>query len=173
MPVDRGLGKIIDSIIYRGREHKVKLTIYPGKETQLIFRDEEFNIYINNRVAESKIAKEMAQELRFWMLDKGSELIKKRTAEYSVMLGVNYNNIRIKDTKTRWGSCSSKANLNFNFRIIMAPEEVMDYIIIHELCHLKHMNHGKGFWETVAFYMPDYEKHKKWLRINGMKLYVI
>lgn len=167
------MGKIINNIIYRGREYKVKLTEYPGKTTQIIFRADEFNIYINNKFAQNKVTNEMAQQLRFWMIDKAEELIKQRTAEYSVIIGVNYNNVRIKDTKTRWGSCSSKANLNFNFRIIMAPEEVMDYIIIHELCHLKHMNHGKGFWETVALYMPDYEKHKEWLKINGRLLYVI
>lgn len=115
----------------------------------------------------------MAQQLRFWMIDKAEELIKKRTDEYSKVIGVNYNNIRIKNTKTRWGSCSSKCNLNFNYRIIMAPEKVMDYIIVHELCHLKHMNHGKQFWETVALYMPDYKNHKDWLKVNGMKLYVI
>lgn len=167
------MGKIINSIIYRGKEHEVKLTVYQGSATQIIFRDELFNIYINSKVAENKVAKEMAHQLRFWMIDKAAELIKKRTTEYSVILGVNYNSIRIKDTKTRWGSCSSKCNLNFNYRIIMAPEKVMDYIIVHELSHLKHMNHGKKFWETVALYMPDYEKHKEWLKVNGMKLYVI
>jgi predicted metal-dependent hydrolase len=107
------------------------------------------------------------------MIVKAEELIKKRTAEYSNLIGVNYNTIRIKDTKTRWGSCSSKGNLNFNFRILMAPEQVMDYIIVHELCHLRHMNHGKDFWNTVAQYMPDYEKKKEWLKVNGMKLYAI
>ena len=167
------MGKIINSIIYRGQEHDIKLTVYQGSATQIIFRDELFNIYINSKVTENKVAKEMAQQLRFWMIDKAEDLIKKRTAEYSVILGVNYNNIRIKDTKTRWGSCSSKCNLNFNYRIIMAPEEVMDYVIVHELCHLKHMNHGKKFWESVALYMPGYEKHKEWLKINGRLLYVI
>jgi predicted metal-dependent hydrolase len=167
------MGKIIKSIMYGGQEYKVKLTPYSGKATQIIFRDNEFNIYINNKVTESKLTKEAAQHLKLWMIEKAEELIKKRTAEYSVILSVKYSNIRVKDTKTRWGSCSSKGNLNFNFRILMAPERVMDYIIIHELCHLKHMNHGKMFWETVAFYMPDYEKHKEWLKVNGRMLYVI
>ena len=173
MPSRRGLGNIIDSIIYRGQEHKIKLIAYPGKGTQIIFRNDEFIIYINNKVAGSKLAKEMAQQLRLWMVDKAQEIIKNRTAEYGVALGVNYNNIRIKDTKTRWGSCSSKGNLNFNYRIIMAPQAVMDYIIVHELCHLKHMNHGKEFWEAVAQYMPDYKKYKEWLKVNGRLLYVI
>lgn len=167
------MGKIINSIIYRGQEHEVKLIVYQGSASKIIFRDHIFNIYINSKIAENKVAKEMALQLRIWMIEKGSEIIKKRTAEYSVILGVKYNNIRIKDTKTRWGSCSSKRNLNFNYRILMAPEKVMDYIIVHELCHLKHMNHGKQFWETVALYMPDYQNQKEWLKVNGMKLYVI
>jgi predicted metal-dependent hydrolase len=167
------MGKIINSIIYRGQEHEVKPIVYQGSATKIIFRDHIFNVYINNKIAKNKVEEEMALQLRIWMTEKGSEIIKRRTAEYSVILGVNYNNIRIKDTKTRWGSCSSKCNLNFNYRILMAPEKVMDYIIIHELCHLKHMNHGKQFWETVALYMPDYKKQKEWLKVNGMKLYVI
>ncbi len=117
--------------------------------------------------------KEIEEHLRFWMIDKAEELINKRTVEYSEIIGVKYNNIRIKNTKTRWGSCSSKGNLNFNFRIIMAPQAVMDYIIVHELCHLKHLNHSKKFWSAVALYMPDYENHKEWLKVNGMKLYII
>jgi predicted metal-dependent hydrolase len=163
----------LNSIFYKGQEHEIKLTAYPGKATQIIYRENKFIIYVNNKAAENRVTKEIAQQLRFWMIDKAEELIKKRVAEYSELIGVNYNNIRIKDTKTRWGSCSSKSNLNFNYRIIMAPERVMDYIIVHELCHLKHMNHSKEFWNAVANYMPDYEKHKEWLKENGMKLYII
>lgn len=167
------MGDNLKSIIYRGQEHEVRLTLYQGSTTQIIYRDGIFNIYLNSKVAENKVAKEMSKQLRFWMIEEAAELIKKRTAEYSTILGVNYNNIRIKDTKTRWGSCSSKRNLNFNYRIIMAPDNIMDYIIIHELCHLKHMNHGKKFWETVELFMPDYKECKEWLKLNGMKLYVI
>ena len=159
--------------MYRGQEYEVKRTFYQGSTTQIIFRDGLFNIYINSKTSENKLEKELTKQLRLWMIDKAEELIKKKTAEYSITLGVKYNNIRIKDTKTRWGSCSSKCNLNFNYRIIMAPPEVMDYIIVHELCHLKHMNHGKKFWEEVALYMPEYKKHKDWLKVNGRLLYII
>ncbi|HYE08847.1 MAG TPA: M48 family metallopeptidase [Patescibacteria group bacterium] len=165
--------KKLDYIMYRGQEYEVSLIIYPGKTTQVIFRDNRFIVYINNKIQGVRATQEAAQHLKSWMIVKAEELIKKRTAEYSNLIGVNYNTIRIKDTKTRWGSCSSKGNLNFNFRILMAPEQVMDYIIVHELCHLRYMNHGKDFWNTVAQYMPDYEKKKEWLKVNGMKLYAI
>ncbi len=80
------------------------------------------------------------------------------------------NQIRIKDQKTRWGSCSSKNNLNFSWRLIMAPERVLDYVVVHELCHLTHMNHGKEFWALVESVMPDYKDCKKWLRENEKSL---
>jgi predicted metal-dependent hydrolase len=163
----------LDYIMYSGQEYEVSLIVYPGRTTQVIFRDNRFIVYINNKIQGVRATQEAAQHLKSWMIVKAEELIKKRTVEYSNLIGVNYNTIRIKDTKTRWGSCSSKRNLNFNFRILMAPEQVMDYIIVHELCHLKHMNHSKEFWNAVAQYMPDYEKQKEWLKVNGMKLYVI
>jgi predicted metal-dependent hydrolase len=163
----------LDKIMYRGQEYEIRHMTYPGKTTQLIFRDDKFNIYINSNIRDIKLIQEEAKQLKLWMIARAEELIKIRTVEYGDLIGVNFNNIRIKDTRTRWGSCSSKGNLNFNFRIIMAPQAVMDYIIVHELCHLKHMNHGKDFWNTVAHYMPDYEIHKQWLKVNGMKLYVI
>lgn len=163
----------LNNILYKGQEYEVKLIAYAGKDTQVIFREEKFLVYINNKTPESKIEKEAARQLKIWLIEKAEEKIKQRTKELCKVIDVNYNNIRIKDTKTRWGSCSSKGNLNFNYRIIMAPQVVMDYIIVHELCHLKHLNHGKEFWNTVAQYMPHYEMHKQWLKVNGIKLYVI
>ncbi|MDF2892841.1 MAG: family peptidase [Clostridia bacterium] len=165
--------KKLDNIMYRGQAYEVKLISYPGKTNQIIFRDNKFNVYINNKLQGGRATQEAAQHLKSWMTERAEEVIKKRTHEYSNLIDVSYNTIRIKDTKTRWGSCSSKGNLNFNFRILMAPEQVMDYIIVHELCHLKHMNHSKEFWNTVAQYMPQYEKQKEWLKVNGMKLYTI
>jgi predicted metal-dependent hydrolase len=163
----------LNSIFYRGQEHEVKLITYAGKATQIIFREDKFNIYLNNKLNERKLLQEGLQQLKSWMMEKAAEKINQRVKEFSSIIGVSYNNIRIKDTKTRWGSCSSKGNLNFNFRIIMAPHAVMDYVIVHELCHLKHMNHSKLFWETVAQYMPDYEAYKEWLKVNGRVLYVL
>ncbi len=98
------------------------------------------------------------------------EAIPKRVAELAPLLGVTYNDIRIKAQKTRWGSCSSKNNLNFNCLLMLCPDEVRDYVIIHELCHLKHLDHSKKFWAEVERYCPSYKAQDKWLTSEGSLL---
>ena len=104
---------------------------------------------------------------------------KKRICERVEYYTKNYdfkkkvNKITIKDQKSKWGSCSSKCNLNFNYRLIMAPDDVLDYIVVHELCHFLHMNHSSQFWESVKTILPNYEKQKLWLKKNGAKLEIV
>ena len=93
-----------------------------------------------------------------------------RAAKYAPMLGVHYSRISIRHQKTRWGSCSSKKNLNFNCLLMLAPEWVRDYVVIHELCHLLEMNHSSKFWSLVEKAMPDYKEARKWLRTQGKAL---
>lgn len=78
--------------------------------------------------------------------------------------------IRIKSQKSCWGSCSSRGNLNFNWHLIMAPPEILDYVVVHELCHLNHMNHSNDFWQMVGQFIPDYKTKRKWLKENGKYL---
>ncbi|MCP4523179.1 MAG: M48 family metallopeptidase, partial [Candidatus Gracilibacteria bacterium] len=95
------------------------------------------------------------------------EYIPKRVAEIASVYQCNYNQIKITSAQTRWGSCTSKKNLNFSYRVILLPIEVIDYIICHELAHLKHMNHSKIFWKEVENMNPDYKKHDIFLRKNS------
>lgn len=93
-----------------------------------------------------------------------------RTSQLASRHGFKYNNIRIKNQKTRWGSCSAKGNLNFNLRLMMAPAGAIDSVIIHELCHLKVLNHSQSFWDLVDQCYPDYRYWKQWFKENGRKL---
>lgn len=86
------------------------------------------------------------------------------------IIGVSYKKITIRNQLTRWGSCSSNGNLSFNCLLMLCPDEVVDYVIIHELCHRKHMNHSKAFWATVKKYCPEYKKQQLWLKTNGNEL---
>jgi predicted metal-dependent hydrolase len=86
------------------------------------------------------------------------EMVASRLEKYAEIYGFQYNAVAIRNQKTRWGSCSSKGNLNFNYKILLLPQRHADYIIVHELCHLKEFNHGKRFWNLVAQTFPDYEK---------------
>ncbi len=98
---------------------------------------------------------------------KAKEIIIPRTFEIAQNIGIQYNNIAIKNVKTRWGSCSSKGNLNFSYRLIMAKPEVIDYVITHEIFHLIELNHSEKFWNLVSQKIPNYKEHEKWLQKNS------
>lgn len=94
----------------------------------------------------------------------------KRCAYYRQFTGGSYTRITIRNQKTRWGSCSSTGTLSFNYRLMFAPPRVLDYVVVHELCHLTHMNHSRDFWNLVASVMPDYKQYKAWLKEHGQEL---
>jgi len=108
--------------------------------------------------------------LESWYRRKAEKLIRKRVAELSRKLGVRHGRLTIRGAKTRLGSCSQKGNLNFNWKLLMVPEPVIDYVIIHELAHLKEMNHSKKFWHLVGQHCPHWQKHRKWLKAHEAKL---
>jgi len=97
-------------------------------------------------------------------------ILQQKVKEKSTTLGYTYKRISIKDTSSRWGSCSSQGNLSFCWRIALAPVEVLDYLVAHEVGHLKHMNHSPQFWRTVSKLTPHTLTAKKWLKNNGEKL---
>ena len=114
--------------------------------------------------------REMPEAEKKYYRNLAREVLGARTGYYARKMGVTYGRISIREQKTRWGSCSSEKNLNFNWKLILAPPEVLDYVVVHELCHLKEMNHSKAFWEEVGKVMPEYETHKLWLKENGWRL---
>ena len=115
-------------------------------------------------------------------------VIPERVAHFAPLVGVDYGSITIRSQKTRWGSCSSKGNLNFNCLLLLAPPEVLDYVVVHELCHRKQMNHSPRFWALchrkqmnhsprfwaeVGRVLPDYKIRVKWLKENGSRLMLL
>lgn len=98
------------------------------------------------------------------------QIIADRVAFYHQVTGGSYTSITIRDQKTRWGSCSSRGTLSFNYRLVFAPSKVLDYVVVHELCHLTHLNHSKDFWNMVEQIMPDYRLCKRWLKDHGQEL---
>ena len=91
----------------------------------------------------------------------------RRAARFAPLVGVSYGRITIRAQKSRWGSCSTLGNLNFNCLLMLAPEEVTDYVIVHELAHRKQMNHSAAFWNEVAAVLPDYRERERWLKTQG------
>ena len=101
------------------------------------------------------------------LAEKAMAKIPQRVDYYAAIVGVTYGKITIRNQKTRWGSCSRKGNLNFNCLLMLAPEAVLDYVVVHELCHRKEMNHSKRFWNEVERVLPSYKKQESWLKENG------
>lgn len=102
---------------------------------------------------------------------RAQKILPEKTAFYAEKLGVTFGKISIREQKTRWGSCSSKGNLNFNWRLMLAPDEVIDYVVVHELAHRKEMNHSKAFYQIVESVFPDYKNRQKWLKEQGFILW--
>ena len=94
------------------------------------------------------------------------------TEYWAEKIGVSYGRISIRGQKTRWGSCSSKGNLNYNYLLMLCPDDVIEYVVIHELCHRVYMNHSKRFWEKIEEFCPNYRQARKWLKQNGNSLIV-
>ncbi len=146
------------SFLYLGRNYR--LEIIKNQEEPLILKNGYFLL--------SEIEKEKAREhfISFYK-EKVRPRIEKRVELYKTYLGVNPNKIRVMELKNRWASCTTNGNLNFHWKCAMAPADVLDYIIIHELAHLIHKNHTKAFWNEIDKVIPDYSNRLQWLTRNG------
>jgi predicted metal-dependent hydrolase len=108
--------------------------------------------------------------LEAWLREQARQELRKRVELWSRAMGVQPGRITIRDQQTRWGSCSTAGNLNFSWRLVMAPLPVLEYVVIHELAHLREHNHSPAFWATVEEHCPQYVEHKRWLREEGPRL---
>ena len=104
------------------------------------------------------------------LAEKAVAVIPERVRHYAALMGVSYGRITIRNQKSKWGSCSAKGNLNFNCLLMLCPRPVLDYVVVHELCHRKEMNHSPKFWAELEKYVPDYKALRKWLKDEGSKL---
>ena len=139
-----------EGFLYLGNMYK--LEFIDDMDMPIVF-DNNFKIALKNY----DIAKEI---LIAWYKAQAYQKISERVNWHSSLSGLRYNKIRISDAQKRWGSCSAKGNLNFSWRLIMAPLRVIDYVVVHELAHLEEKNHSKTFWNKIKIMQPDYEQHK-------------
>ena len=169
------------------RSRRRTLSVEIGKEGEILVRapkwatKREINAFLEKNAAWIAKHKAMAERRRERAKDlpvlTATELdhlvklarrkIPERVAYYAPLVGVNYGRISIRKQRTRWGSCSREGNLNFNVLLMIAPPEVMDSVIVHELCHRIHMNHSKEFYASIYRVFPEYDRWNKWLKTNG------
>lgn len=119
---------------------------------------------------EAEPTEKLTREKVIALAEEALKVIPERVDYFAKVIGVTYGKITVRNQKTRWGSCSSKGNLNFNCLLMLAPPEVLDYVVVHELCHRKQMNHSKAFWLEVEKVLPDYKEVRKWLKEEGSQM---
>ncbi|MDY5245862.1 MAG: SprT family zinc-dependent metalloprotease [Anaerobutyricum soehngenii] len=119
---------------------------------------------------EAEPTEKLTREKVIALAEEALKVIPERVEYFAKVIGVTYGKITVRNQKTRWGSCSSKGNLNFNCLLMLAPSEVLDYVVVHELCHRKQMNHSKAFWLEVEKVLPNYKEVRKWLKEEGSQM---
>jgi predicted metal-dependent hydrolase len=154
-----------DQVIYLGIPLNIVKKINDNKVAEI--KLEESRLVVN---LDPCYRKGHAGEVEIWLKEQAARYINFKARLFSAKMGLSFNKISIRSQKTRWGSCSRAKNLSFNWRLIMAPEPVIEYVVIHELSHLQQMNHSKAFWHLVEKYCADAKKHRKWLNLNSCYL---
>lgn len=149
-----------ESALYLGRHYQIEIATDGATEIRF---NQRFMIPATYAGGQKKA-------LRSWYFDRAKKKILPRVKSFANVLGVEFDNARIVDNRYRWGSCTTKDNVNFNWRLIKAPMYVLDYVIVHELTHLLEANHTPRFWNIVRAQSPNMEKAKQWLRENGQIL---
>ena len=150
-----------ETFLFLGKEYSLHLGNYSE-----IFLD-------NNNLNFPKVLFfRIEKELRSWYIKNAKEKINQRLKLHAVKMNRNYTEVFFSDTKSKWGTCFHDNSLQFNWRLIMAPIVVIDYVIIHELTHTKEKNHSIKFWNNVKLFTPAYKQHRKWLKDNGRTLVI-
>lgn len=153
-----------EEFLYLGRPYPLRHVEHQRKA--LHFTGTSFDLHTSAQP-------EAAAVMEAWYRAQARWHLTGRIDHFARQHGFVYNSLRINGARTRWGSCNAqRGSLNFTWRLVMAPPEIVDYVVVHELCHLKHPNHSPDFWAEVEGILPDYKQRRKWLKENGLKLQV-
>lgn len=159
------------SVPYRGNLLTVKASQTPFSFSRIALRSEVLQLSLSSLPHNShELANHIVAQITSWLKSQARRALCEEVEKQKQQYGFAYNSVAIKDTRSRWGSCSGRGNLNFSWRLIMAPEEILNYVVTHETAHLSHLNHSSDFWDLVRQRYPGYLKAKSWLQNNGTSL---
>lgn len=163
-------GKLCPLIVNYGLKN---ISSFDGDSVQLVFKAKKEYIenYNNIEALKSNISVHLIKKrVEAWLKEQAEEYLITRSIHYSQIMLLTPKDIAIRQYKARWGSCNSLGKVQFNYLLMMAPKWVVDYVIVHELCHLQHLNHSREFWQLVEQYYPHYLLAKQWLKKHQHKL---
>ena len=147
---------------FLGKNLKLKITISENKKSYI---DDKF-IYLVLKNNKENFKEKIKEKLEIFFRETAKDIFKNKTLDEAKKIRVTPKKIIVRSYKRRWGSCSYKKDISYNWKLIMAPEKIIHYVVIHELCHLIHFNHSKDFWKSVGKILPDYKSSKEWLKLN-------
>lgn len=156
-----------EAFSYLGRNYRIK--VIDGELTPIKLVQGRLTMSVPKDSMQPKMIR---YALTNWFRLRAELKLREKITRYSSIVGVETNGYKVKSFRSRWGSCSPRGRVDFNWKIIMAPNRVVDYVVVHELCHLKQHDHSPQFWKLVETIMPDYLESKEWLRENGASLMV-
>ena len=157
-----------ESFQYLGRNYRLK--VIKGVEAGVKLNKGYIEVTTNKLVKTT--ANEIREQLINWYMDLALTRFQVKTQQYAKLLGVNPNSIKVRDYKSRWGSCSIKGDVSFNWKVILAPQKIVDYVIVHELAHMIQHNHSPKYWKLVARILPNHQEYRDWLKQNGSRLFI-
>ena len=165
--IQRTAGQISYALIHSNSTSRVSIHVGPGGVR--VYAPRHARLREVDRIVAQHADWVRAEQAR--LAKEAKDRICERIALFAPRLGSRLPaRVTIREQKTRWGSCSRKGNLNFNWKLIRAPQEALDYVVVHELCHLYEFNHSPGFWRMVESVLPDYGQWKRWLAQHGQNL---
>lgn len=150
---------------YLGRNYRLK--VIDGNYTPIKLVQGRFIVSLRKSLQTPDLIQDL---MIYWYKHHAEIKFIEKSKRYAKTMGVEFNSVAIKNFRSRWGSCSADGDITFNWRVIMAPNRIVDYVVVHELCHLIHHDHSTHFWREVERYMPDYLECKDWLKQNGIRL---
>jgi len=159
-----------EKFLYRGRHYTLQIMEESEKCTRVQISGGHLFVYLPPGLDESEKKLAVRSLIDDFFQQNALRILEELAEHYSQRMNIPYKPIKIKNQRTRWGSCSSKGSINLNWRIIMAPNQAIAYVVIHELAHLKYADHSREFWNLVGEQMPDYKRWKKWLADNSESL---
>lgn len=155
-----------ETFLYLGRAYRLALVSDQSEPLKLL----EGRFCLKRELVDTGGSSSAKKAFEAYYSIKGLQRITERVSYFSPKIGVVIKSINVKDMNFRWASCSTSGMLNFHWKCMMAPQKIIDYIIVHELCHLHYQNHSDAFWNEVDKVMPDYRERKEWLKKNGAGL---
>jgi len=171
---DRTLGqqvKVYDHgeiFLFLGNEYPIQVSQdIDIKQDYVVFEGDKLYIYVK-QIEDEKIK----QALKRFYYQQCKMLVERSIRSYQSHFKIKPRSIRISDNKSNWGTCDSRQQLTFNWKLAMAPQQVIDYVVVHEMCHMIHLNHDRSFWRLVGKILPDYEQRENWLALSSWKMTV-